>query len=106
MPIVYNVFPEDNTTKGGFPIMTINESSLFGSNNNIEGGGSKTQLKNKVIPVGLAIKKETEHASYTCKNGSIIDDSLFDKLFENVAKIEKQKISQNNKTKRKKIKIK
>jgi len=102
MSIIYNIFPEDNIIKGGFPTITINESTLFGSKNIIEGGSSKTQLKNKVIPVGLALKKEKETTEYTCKNGNIIDDKLFDKLFESVAKIEKPRISQNNKTKRKK----
>jgi hypothetical protein len=103
MPVIYNT--SDNTIRGGFSVNTINNTeSLLGSNNNIQGGGNKTQLKNKVIPFGLAIKKEKESSNYECKNGNVIDPLLFNKLFESIAKVEKSKVSQNNKTKRKKLK--
>jgi hypothetical protein len=84
----------EQTIRGGFkPIIE-----------EIIGGGKHTErLKNKAIPFGLAMKREKSKNNYECKNGNIVDNDIFEKLFTAVAKVEKRETTgfqKHNKTKR------
>jgi len=85
--------------KGGFPIeITENSNGLT------DGGGSKNiRFQNKVIPFGLAMKKVKPQFGYQCKNGDVLNNDMFEKLFNTVAKIERTNGYKNtvlNKTKK------
>lgn len=95
--------------KGGFIIGGLETSSLFNSDINQEGfsnttkGGGNKRFQNKVIPFGLAIKHTKPYIGHQCKNGDVLNESLFEKLFTMVAKVEKgekKNNKKNNTTKR------
>jgi len=101
---------DPSTTKytGGFIIGGVEKTSLF--NDGLDGrlseiqGGSSNRFKNKVIPFGLAMKRTKPMIGYECKNGDILDNHLFEKLFTMVAKVEKREKNINKKNKTKRIK--
>jgi len=94
--IIYSSFTEnaEQSIRGGFKPIT---DEIMG------GGKDKERLKNKAIPFGLAMKREKPKNNYECKNGNIVDNDIFEKLFTMVAKVEKRErtgFQKHNKTKR------
>jgi len=102
METVYFKDTTENTYKGGFNIVPIFENTLVGESIEISGGSKNERFKNKVIPFGLAMKKIKPHIGYECKNGNVLDNDMFEKLFSTVAKVERSKKSESNKTKKSK----
>jgi hypothetical protein len=90
----------ENTYRGGFNIIPIFETTLIGESTEITGGSKNERFKNKAIPFGLALRKEKQHISYECKNGNVLDNDMFEKLFNSVAKVERSKKTESNKTKK------
>jgi len=102
MSAIYNDFESGSgNIKGGFAITTNNENK---NENEITGGGGKIQFRNKVIPFGLAMKRIKPQLNYECKNGDVLDNTLFEKLFNSIAKvnssIQKEKKNTTRKSKK------
>jgi hypothetical protein len=88
--------------KGGF---TIGDGDENHEQNTVSGGVGKTRFQNKVIPFGLAMKRVKPMIGYECKKGDVLDSSLFEQLFNMVAKVEKREKKMNNlKNKTKRVK--
>lgn len=84
--------------RGGFSVESSNISE------EMQGGGKNKRFENKVIPFGLAMKRVKPQIGRQCKNGDVLNNDMFEKLFTVVAKIEKSNvyIKDKNKTKKKK----
>jgi len=88
----------ETTFRGGFSI----ESSQI--SDQIDGGGKNKRFENKVIPFGLAMKRVKPQIGRQCKNGDVLKNDMFEKLFTAVAKIEKSNgYIKKNKTKKRKV---
>jgi len=111
MDIFYVEGPQDENGKKGkkgkkgktkkesgyFTPMMVDDAVTGGSNKD----NSTIRFQNKSIPFGLAMKRIKPVSGYECKKGNVLDESLFEKLFLEVAKIEnREKPKKNNKTKR------
>ena len=88
-------------SRGGLPVIDMLSSDVGGN------GGGLAALDNKVVPVGLAVilrqpKRNTEYEKTPETNSSrVIDDELFDRLFDSVSPSSKRRRT----TPSKKIKV-
>ena len=100
METVYFKDPIENKNRGGFNIIPIVGTGLVGESSEITGGSKNERFKNKAIPFGLAMKKVNPHNGYECKNGNVLDNDMFEKLFNSVARVERSTKTDSNKTKK------
>jgi len=101
MNIIYdNTMMNDtqNIYRGGFEVISNSENE----SNEITGGGKK-RFHNKAVPFGLALKRIKPQLNYECKNGDVLDNTLFEKLFNSIARVNSsEKKEKKNATRRKK----
>jgi len=102
MNIIYdNMINEtQNIYRGGFEVISNIENEM----NGITVGGGKKQFHNKAIPFGLAMKRIKHQKNYECKNGDVLDKTMFEKLFQSIATVNsfEKKERKNTTRKRKK----
>jgi len=79
---------DNGTYKGGYEISHI--PLIGGETEGIFGGNGKKRFKNKVIPLGLAMKRIKPQLNHECKNGDILNNDIFEKLFNMVATVNKK----------------
>jgi hypothetical protein len=96
MEAIYIKDDIETNFRGGFSF----ESSQISEQ--IEGGGKPNRFSNKAIPFGLAIKRVKPQIGKQCKNGDVLNNDMFEKLFNTVAKIERSNGNKkdHNKTKK------
>lgn len=102
----------DAVKMASMPIDDVIEDSVLSKNKNNSGAyeihSGHSQLEDLGVPVGLITNNESDylHGGSGIKlvhkiiNDEVINDDLFDSLFEKVCKIKTKKYSNNNKTKK------
>jgi hypothetical protein len=96
---IYEAVDNGDIYRGGFRIDTRvdNNTSV-----DIIGGAKKNLLQNKAVPFGIAMKRLKPHVNYECKNGDVLDNTLFEKLFHSVATLNSSVPKKNTTRKSKK----
>jgi len=95
MSAIYHWNENQNIYGGGFEV-TYNTSET-----DVIVGGGKKRFHNKAIPFGLAMKRVKPQLNYECKNGDVLDNTLFEKLFHSIATVNSSEKKERKNTTRK-----